>query len=188
MWGRFVALTARRRAFAEQYLRDFNATQAAIRAGYAERSAHVQGSRLLSNDNVQAYIQKRLEQLVMKQDEVLIRLAEQARAEYAEYLCDDGTVDLQKMIDDGKAHLIKSTKWNRQSNLVVEFHDAQSALQLIGKSLGLFKDGAGVNVEVNFDLDSWKRQREARRQELADVEDPDDLEPVEDDECAPPDG
>ena len=73
-------------------------------------------------------------------------------------------------------------------SLSVELYDAQTALVHIGKAAGMFKDGAGVNVEVNFDLDTWQRQREERRAALADVEDPDDLEPDEDDECAPPDG
>jgi phage terminase small subunit len=51
------SLTARRRAFAYEYLRDRNGTQAAIRAGYAESGAHVEASRLLRNPKVQAIIE-----------------------------------------------------------------------------------------------------------------------------------
>jgi phage terminase small subunit len=48
-------LTTKQRAFAEEYSIDKNATQAAIRAGYAAGSATVQGSRLLANAKVSKY-------------------------------------------------------------------------------------------------------------------------------------
>jgi hypothetical protein len=94
----------------------------------------------LTNVDIQAEIKARTAEKAMQADEVLARLAEQARAEYASYLNDDGTVDLQRMIEDGKAHLIKGTKWDRHGNLVVEFHDAQAALVHIGRHLKLFTD------------------------------------------------
>ncbi|QQR47731.1 terminase small subunit [Myxococcus xanthus] len=46
------ALTAKQRAFVREYLRDSNAAQAAIRAGYSEATAESQGSRLLRNAKV----------------------------------------------------------------------------------------------------------------------------------------
>ncbi len=49
-------LTARQERFVDEYLADLNATQAAIRAGYSARSAHVEGSRLLTNAKVAAAI------------------------------------------------------------------------------------------------------------------------------------
>jgi phage terminase small subunit len=41
-------LTAKQQRFVEEYVIDLNATQAAIRAGYSERAAAEQGSRLLT--------------------------------------------------------------------------------------------------------------------------------------------
>ena len=38
--------------FCTEYVKDMNGKQAAIRAGYAERSAEMQASRLLRNDKV----------------------------------------------------------------------------------------------------------------------------------------
>jgi hypothetical protein len=46
------------RAFAREYVKDFNGTQAAIRAGYAERSAAMQASRLLTKDKVQEMVRE----------------------------------------------------------------------------------------------------------------------------------
>ena len=38
-------LTPKQARFVEEFFADFNATQAAIRAGYSEKTAEVQGSR-----------------------------------------------------------------------------------------------------------------------------------------------
>ena len=45
-------LTVKQQRFIEEYLIDLNATQAAIRSGYSEKTAQEQGSRLLSNVKV----------------------------------------------------------------------------------------------------------------------------------------
>jgi phage terminase small subunit len=52
-----LALTARQELFVQEYLVDLNATQAAIRAGYSERTAYSQGQRLLKHVEVQAAVQ-----------------------------------------------------------------------------------------------------------------------------------
>lgn len=52
-----MALNPKRQRFAEEYLVDLNATQAAIRAGYSKRSAGQQGEALLKNHEIQAEIQ-----------------------------------------------------------------------------------------------------------------------------------
>lgn len=44
-----MTLTAKQERFVAEYLVDLNATQAAIRAGYSEKTAQEQSSRLLSN-------------------------------------------------------------------------------------------------------------------------------------------
>lgn len=51
-----MPLTAKQTAFIAEYLIDLNATQAAIRAGYARKAAEVEGSRLLRNVKVQAAV------------------------------------------------------------------------------------------------------------------------------------
>jgi len=47
-----MALNAKRRAFVREYVKDFNAAQAAIRAGYAKNSARQTGHDLLTNPDV----------------------------------------------------------------------------------------------------------------------------------------
>lgn len=68
-------LNPKQAAFVREYLVDLNGKQAAIRVGYAERSAEVQASRLLSNDKVaqavQAAMDKRAERTEITADYVL---------------------------------------------------------------------------------------------------------------------
>ena len=50
-------MTPKQERFVQEYMIDLNATQAAIRAGYSAHSAKQQGSRLLTNGDVQVAIQ-----------------------------------------------------------------------------------------------------------------------------------
>ncbi len=49
-------MTEKQKRFCEEYLIDCNATQAAIRAGYSEKTAYSIGQRLLKNVEVQNYV------------------------------------------------------------------------------------------------------------------------------------
>lgn len=42
----------RHEKFCHEYIKDMNATQAAIRTGYSKKTAKMQGSRLMTNDDV----------------------------------------------------------------------------------------------------------------------------------------
>ena len=71
-------LTAQQRLFIAEYLKDANATQAAIRAGYSKKTAQEQSSRLLSNVMVaQAIAQQQkasIERTLGSADEVLAQM------------------------------------------------------------------------------------------------------------------
>ena len=58
-----TSLTLRRQKFVSEYVETGNARASAREAGYAERSAHVTGSRLLRNDKVAAAIEVERETL-----------------------------------------------------------------------------------------------------------------------------
>ena len=55
-------LTAKQRRFVAEYLKDQNATQAAVRSGYSAKTAESQGSRLLSNARIRAAVDGALEE------------------------------------------------------------------------------------------------------------------------------
>ena len=131
-------LSPKQRAFIEAYLKEWNASEAARQAGYTGK-ANVVGPRLLANVSIQAAIEKRLSENKMSSNEVLSRLAEQARGEHGKYLLPSGTVNFAALIADGKGHLVKGIKQTRYG-LDVDFYDAQAANIWTGKHLGLFKE------------------------------------------------
>lgn len=71
--------TARQLAFVGEYLKDLNATQAAIRAGYSPRTAQKNASRLMANEGIAELIQKamaeRAKRLSLDSDRVLQGIA-----------------------------------------------------------------------------------------------------------------
>ncbi|MGK9173247.1 terminase small subunit [Yokenella regensburgei] len=71
-------LTAQQRLFVAEYLKDRNATQAAIRAGYSKKTANEQGARLLAKVSVaQAIAQQQkasIERTLGSADEVLAQM------------------------------------------------------------------------------------------------------------------
>lgn len=86
-------LTAKQELFCREYLIDLNATQAAIRAGYSEKTANEQGARLLAKVKVQSYIlelkQQRNERNNIDADYVLRRLVEIDQMDVADILNND---------------------------------------------------------------------------------------------------
>ncbi|MDY7559950.1 terminase small subunit [Pseudomonas sp. CCC3.2] len=55
-----MALTAKQQRFVDEYLKDLNATQAAIRAGYSKKTANVIAAQNLSKLNIQSEIADRM--------------------------------------------------------------------------------------------------------------------------------
>jgi len=92
-----VSLTAQQLRFVEEYLKDLNGKQAAIRAGYSPKSAEACASRLLSKAKVKAEIEKlqaaRSKRTEIDTDWVLKRLAAEAEADIADlYDSDTGAL------------------------------------------------------------------------------------------------
>ncbi|VTT96552.1 terminase small subunit : Terminase small subunit OS=Gemmatimonadetes bacterium KBS708 GN=J421_4674 PE=4 SV=1: Terminase_2 [Gemmataceae bacterium] len=80
-----MALTPKQQRFAEEYLADLNATQAAVRAGYSAKTARQIGDRLLTNVDIAAEIarlqQARGERTRVTADQVLLRWWQLATAD-----------------------------------------------------------------------------------------------------------
>ena len=61
-------LNAKQSKFASEYAIDFNATQAAIRAGYSGKTAYSQGQRLLKKAEVAAAIELKQQALAVRNE------------------------------------------------------------------------------------------------------------------------
>ena len=140
-----MALSSKQQVWLEAYLETWNATEAARRAGYAQ--PRVSGAENLAKPDIAEEIKTRIAEKAMGADEALVRLAEQARAEYSAYILENGSVDLAGMKADGKMHLIKGIKPTKFGREVI-FHDAQTALVHIGRHHKLFVDKVDVSGEL----------------------------------------
>jgi phage terminase small subunit len=90
-----IKLTPKKRRFCEEYVKDLNATQAAIRAGYSENSARSQGQRMLTIVDIQNYIKKLQAEISarnkMTVDECVQALSAMARFDINDLYNEDGT-------------------------------------------------------------------------------------------------
>ena len=88
-------LTGKERLFVTEYLHDLHQRNAAIRAGYSERSADVTASRMLRNAKIRAAVDLGFQLKAMSAGEVIARLTEQARGSMADFLrIDDEEITL----------------------------------------------------------------------------------------------
>ena len=133
-------LSPRQQRFVEEYIKDLNATQAAIRAGYSARTAGKKGPELLKKQHVAQAITEakatRTERTLVTADYVvtnLRRIAERCM-ERRPVLDSKGE---QIIGEDGKP------AWTFDSK------GATRALELLGKHIGIFTD----KVEVSGALD-----------------------------------
>ncbi|WP_072391938.1 terminase small subunit [Hyphomicrobium sp. CS1BSMeth3] len=89
-----MALTGKRARFVQEFLKDLNGTQAAIRAGYSERTATVQAYELLRHPDVAAAIDaakiERSREVGVDAAWVLRRLAAEAEADIADLYNSEG--------------------------------------------------------------------------------------------------
>ena len=152
-------LTPKQRRFIDEYLIDLNATQAAIRAGYSEKTAYSIGVQLLKKLEIQVEIQKRRNRLQSKleitQERVLQELAAIAFANGADYakVVNSGLLPTVEMIPTNelppeKLPAIAGIKAN-QYGVEVKLHDKVKALELLGKYLGTFDGGPAQEQTEN---------------------------------------
>lgn len=120
-------LTRKQRKFAEEYLVDCNATQAAIRAGYSPKTAKSIGNENLTKPDLKAYIDEQLELLHSKRtadaQEVLEYLTSVMRGEHTEQTL--------QLVGDGVQTI---------TDIDVSAKERLKAAELIGKRYGLFKE------------------------------------------------
>lgn len=166
-----MGLTNKQAAFLSEYLIDFNATQAAIRAGYSSRSATQIGQRLLLKDDISAEIKRFLAEKTMKSEEILQELADIARGDMGDFLDISSMtwqVDLAKAKELGLTKLIKKVKQRtnitqrkdgdeeENTQIEIELADKLRALELLAKMSGMLSDkteitgknGGPVTVKV----------------------------------------
>lgn len=153
-----MAINAKQQRFVQEYLIDLNATQAAIRAGYAEANADVTGPRLLGNVGIAAAIADGQAALAGKAgvtaEKIVKELAKLGFSNMQDYVgvTSDGSpfvdlsaVDRDKWAAVGEITVDHINKREGDETKAVErvkfkLSDKRAALVDLGKHLGMFTD------------------------------------------------
>jgi phage terminase small subunit len=179
---RVKKFTPRQRLFVLEYLKDLNATQAAIRAGYAQRTANKQGPRLLVNAGIKAAIareqkkrEQRIEVTVDKIEQELAIIGFSDLKNYIEIDPDSGAIRAKgfEQMPGRSSRALESIEENRtiressdgqDSNVVndkikFKLHSKVAALELLGKRHGMFptKIEGGLEVRAKLSLIDFKK-------------------------------
>lgn len=155
-------LTPKQQRFVEEYLVDLNATQAAIRAGYAERTAYSQGQRLLKNVEIQQCLQELMQERAQRTeitaDRVLQEYARLGFFDPRKLFNDDGSPKGIHELDDDTAAVLAGLEvmeiWEGRGEnkefvgylKKYKLADKKGALDSISRHLGMFRDSLDISV------------------------------------------
>lgn len=134
-------LTEKERIFADEYIKTTNATQSAIKAGYAENSASVTGSKMLRKPKVRQYIytvmNERSKNTIATADEVLEYLTKVMNGEEKDAFGLDASIA-----------------------------DRTKAAELLGKRHMLFTDKVKLDAEIEIDISDRMKQARVKSDEV----------------------
>lgn len=157
-------LTEKQKRFVLEYQKDLNATQAAIRAGYSERTASAVGYENLRKPQIEKALaeamQQRCERTKIDADYVLKRLVEIDQMDIADILAEDGSLlpvtawpkvwrttlsgmEVQTLGSKEDLSILKKVKWP----------DKVKNLELLGKHVTVqaFNEKSSVSGEITIE-------------------------------------
>ena len=130
-------LTPKQKAFADYYIELGNATEAAIKAGYNEKTARFIASENLTKPNIKKYIDERMKQIesnrIAKAEEVLAFLSASLRGEVLEEVVSTETDETGGI----RPVIIKKQ---------ISIKDRIKAAELLGKRYRMWTDKVEANV------------------------------------------
>jgi phage terminase small subunit len=128
-------MTKKQERFCNEYLVDCNATQAAIRAGYSEKTARSIGQRLLTDVDIKNYIDKQMESMQGK----TVASAEEVIQYLSSVMRGQSTASVLSMCGDGCQEVIEKTPDEKER---------LKAAELLGKRYGLYSDRVNIDGAV----------------------------------------
>ena len=128
-------MTEKQKRFCLEYIKDLNATAAALRAGYSAKTAYSQGQRLLKKVEAQKEIQRlmdnRAKKAIVTAENILESILDIRNTCAAKY-------DIVSKVDGKKL-----------GETMIDIQGAIKANELLGKHLKLFTDRLEVEGEIN---------------------------------------
>lgn len=132
-------LRAKQERFVCEYLKDLNATQAAIRAGYSEKSAGQIGAENLRKPAIKAAIEAKLEEMNNS--------AIADATETLEYL-----TSVMRGEEEDEVLRLSGEGTQSKTSLRVAAKDRTKAAELLGRYHGLFNDKVNVNGDMELSV------------------------------------
>lgn len=170
----YPQLTEKQHRFVQEYLIDFNATQAAIRAGYSKESARTIGMENLTKPSIKAAIKaaqaEYAESVNISKERLLAEYAKVAFADLGQFVgfrtiktmvgVDDETgepvFDHQTVIDLKPSDEVETAAIQEikqvKGNVTIKLYDKRGALDSISKMLGYLTDKAQVEHEGEVEI------------------------------------
>lgn len=143
-----MALTKKEIAFCEEYVKDYNGTQAAIRAGYKASNAASQASKLLKKADILELIKNNQKELVEKS-----------------CLTEEKIINRLESILERCMSAVPVTEWSFEEHDYVPTGEYKfdskgtlKAIELLGKHLGMFKEKieiSGYNDESVKEMEDY---------------------------------
>lgn len=143
-------LKGKRMKFVHEYVKDFNGAAAARRAGYSKHTAHEQAAQLLAILSVKAEVEKlqklQQEKAGLTAAMVIEELRKVGFTNIRDFLDENNDVKSILTVDEAKAAAVSSIKVVEQQfgetttrSTTFKLHDKISALEKLGKHLGIFE-------------------------------------------------
>ena len=134
----------RQQLFCDEYLKDLNATKAAIRAGYSEKTAYSQGQRLLKNVEIKNRLQEIREKI---QDENIATIKD-----IEEFLSLSLNGEMEEEVISVVAEIEGSSKVVKTKKQI-SLRDRIKAAELLGKRYGLWTEKQEVDINLPTFID-----------------------------------
>lgn len=168
-----VPLSKRHQRVLDEYLINFSQVKAyqKVYPNVTYDSAKSAAARLFATVNFKSHLQSRLDEVHMSADEAVKLLSEQARADIGKFAEPNGNgwiFDMEKAKKSGMTKLIKKIKQKTinfpiagrvETELEIELHDSQSALDKVLRIHGKYKDTVNLN---NIDLSKLTEEQLTR--------------------------
>lgn len=152
-------VTEKQKRFCDEYLTDLNATQAAVRAGYSNKTAYSIGEENLRKPEIKEYIEKRMaekeSQLIANQDEVMRYLTAVMRREKMESVVVTLNTEKTSYVPDKNGTMRKQTVKQEIPQIIeipAQLRDANKAAELLGKAYGIYTDKVDVDADMDLNI------------------------------------
>jgi phage terminase small subunit len=144
--------TAKQQKFINEYLLCLNATKAALRAGYSERTSYAIGQENLKKPEIKAEIDRIIKENTISPEEVLQQLTRMATLDMEDLYDFPGNIpifDAEKARANGAMSIIDGFKIT-DKEMTIKFPNKQKALELMAKYHGLLTDKHELSGSVEI--------------------------------------